>query len=124
MRKGIREIVRIPDDALNVALVGDGASVTIITGSRAVDDDYLVCCAYQSNKRETKVDFLIEKRNRYCSVHYKGQVKQPKWLLLFGAGWSSWALFRPSLLLSSFLSTSAFIFRKASTNACPNQHIV
>ena len=42
MRKGIREIVRIPDDALNVALVGDRAGVTVITGSRAVDDDYLM----------------------------------------------------------------------------------
>jgi pectinesterase len=41
VRKGVyREIVRIPDDAWNVALIGDGAGITVITGSRAVDDDY------------------------------------------------------------------------------------
>ncbi|CAL4918050.1 unnamed protein product [Urochloa decumbens] len=43
VRKGVyREIVRIPQDAWNVSLVGDGAGVTVITGNRAVDDGYLM----------------------------------------------------------------------------------
>ncbi|CAN6282155.1 unnamed protein product [Urochloa humidicola] len=41
VRNGVyREVVRIPAEAWNVALVGDGAGVTVITGNRAVDDGY------------------------------------------------------------------------------------
>lgn len=34
------EVVRVPEDVWNLTLLGDGIGVTVVTGSRAIDDGY------------------------------------------------------------------------------------
>lgn len=39
--KGVyEEIVRVPGNLWNLTLLGDGIGITVVTGSRAIDDGY------------------------------------------------------------------------------------